>query len=79
MMEKIILKVTKDKELSFLVDSITKKILDESEYLKYIIEAAAQLLELGEDKEVIISDENKKDILRIQVQHKTKLVIEEIK
>lgn len=63
----------------FFVDDITKKILDKTNYLGTIGDSILQLMEVGEGKETIISDENNKDILRIQLQmNKNILVIEEI-
>jgi len=80
MLENIILKIAKDKEIKFLVTSETKKILDEGKYLGEIADSALKLLEEGEEKEIIISNEKGEDILRVQLQHdKNILTVETIK
>lgn len=78
-MVEVVLKIVEGKEFLFLVDDITKKILDEKKYLGTIGYSIVQLMELEEGKEIVISDKNNKDILRVQLQEeKTILAIEKI-
>lgn len=78
-MVEVVLKIVEGKEFLFLVDDITKKILDEKKYLGTIGDSIVQLMELEEGKEIVISDKNNKDILRVQLQEeKTILAIEKI-
>ncbi len=78
-MVEVVLKIVEGKEFLFLVDDITKKILDEKKYLGTIGDSIVQLMELEEGKEIVVSDKNNKDILRVQLQEeKTILAIEKI-
>ncbi|MGL5572420.1 hypothetical protein [Cetobacterium sp.] len=78
-MIEVVLKIVEGKETLFLVDDVTKKILDEKKYLGTIGDSIVQLMELEEGKEIIVSDKNNKDILRVQLQEeKTILAIEKI-
>ena len=77
-MKQVILNIS-GKNKMFLVDDVTKKILDKTNYLRTIGDSILQLMKVGEGKEIIISDENNKDILKVQIQmNKNILVLEEI-
>lgn len=66
---------------TFFVDGITQKILDRTEYIGTIGKAVNELSGVkGEVKlDVVISDENNKDILRVQLHsNNAELTIREI-
>ncbi|MGL4425249.1 MAG: hypothetical protein ACRCZ0_04385 [Cetobacterium sp.] len=66
-MKQVILNI-EGKNQMFLVDDITQKILDSTDYLGMIGKSILQLKKVGNGKESIISDGNGKDILRVQLQ-----------